>query len=231
MSDRAGILSPHGAQQLVWVLLQGGLWLWPGPGSAGVLRFEPWCALQFNRVILGKFLTAFGYEVVFGCDGMEAVNIFEEERGKHGTGGGLFCVLMVSDPKHSWHTPLAAYGIAWDAKVPGPTGMARQAVDTVRGPDGLFYPDRTSKCHAWTAWRPPSGFALWSQPPALAARQMKALCWAWQWDASAHAWKLVTRHPAVTRHLAVLAHGAASPLSQSQPALRPSSLQAPHSLG
>jgi len=51
---------------------------------------------RLNRLLLGKLLGRLGYEVVYGCNGWEAVDVFQrtlaaeqEERER------LFCVLMV----------------------------------------------------------------------------------------------------------------------------------------
>jgi hypothetical protein len=46
--------------------------------------------LQFNRLVLGKMLSALGYEVIYGQNGVEAVDYYSQHA------EALFCVLMVS---------------------------------------------------------------------------------------------------------------------------------------
>ena len=56
-----------------------------------------WCRL--NRLVLGKLLSALGYEVMYGTNGIEAVQSFSQSMtAKRDEQDGLFCILMVRLP-------------------------------------------------------------------------------------------------------------------------------------
>lgn len=59
------------------------------PSVAGVCLLGGFGA-QFNRLILGKMLSGLGYEVIYGQNGVEAVNFYSQHA------EALLCVLMVS---------------------------------------------------------------------------------------------------------------------------------------
>ena len=56
-----------------------------------------WCRL--NRLVLGKLLSKLGYEVMYGTNGIEAVQAFSQSMtANRDEQDGLFCILMVRLP-------------------------------------------------------------------------------------------------------------------------------------
>lgn len=71
-----------------------------------------WCRL--NRLVLGKLLSKLGYEVVYGTNGVEAVQQFSQSMtAKRDEQDGLFCILMVRFPSCGPALSLDLYLLQW----------------------------------------------------------------------------------------------------------------------